>query len=40
MNYCGITVEVKLGDRIGDSIVVTQMGFEYQTDHPRELLMV
>jgi Xaa-Pro aminopeptidase len=40
MTYLGITVEVKLGDRIGDSIVVTQMEFEYLTDHPPELLMV
>jgi Xaa-Pro dipeptidase len=36
----GITVEGKLGGRIGDSIVVTKTGFEYLTDYPRELLVV
>ncbi len=40
MNCCGVTVEAKLGNRIGDSIVVTQMGFEYLTDLARENLMV
>lgn len=36
----GITLEGKLGGRIGDSIVVTKAGFEYLTDYPRELLVV
>jgi len=36
----GITVDGKLGGRIGDSIVVTKTGFEYLTDYPRELLVV
>jgi Xaa-Pro aminopeptidase len=36
----GITIEGRLGGRIGDSIVVTQTGFEYLTDYPRTLLIV
>jgi Xaa-Pro aminopeptidase len=35
----GITIEGKLGGRIGDSIVVTKTGFEYLTDYPRSLLI-
>ncbi|KUM24042.1 peptidase M24 [Mesorhizobium loti] len=34
----GITVDGKLGGRIGDSIVVTDTGFEYLTDYPRTIL--
>lgn len=34
----GITVDGKLGGRIGDSIVVTDTGFEYLTDYPRNIL--
>lgn len=36
----GISVDGKLGGRIGDSIVVTDTGYEYLTDYPRELLVV
>jgi Xaa-Pro aminopeptidase len=36
----GITIDGKLGGRIGDSIVVTKTGFEYLTDYPRTLLVV
>ncbi len=36
----GISVDGKLGGRIGDSIVVTEHGFEYLTEYPRELLVV
>ncbi|MBF0277735.1 MAG: aminopeptidase P family protein [SAR324 cluster bacterium] len=36
----GISVDGKLGGRIGDSIVVTETGFEYLTDYSRELLVV
>ena len=35
----GITIEGKLGGRIGDSIVVTKTGLEYLTDYPRNLLI-
>ncbi|MCV9999478.1 Xaa-Pro peptidase family protein [Pararhizobium sp. YC-54] len=34
----GITVDDRLGGRIGDSIVVTETGFEYLTDYPRTVL--
>lgn len=34
----GISVDGKFGGRIGDSIVVTEAGFEYLTDYPREVL--
>lgn len=36
----GISVDGKLGGRIGDSIVVTATGSEYLTDYRREILMV
>jgi len=36
----GITVEGQFGTRIGDSVVVTQDGFEYLTDFPRELTVL
>jgi Xaa-Pro dipeptidase len=36
----GITVPGKFGARLGDSIVVTQTGYEYLTNYPRELAVV
>ena len=36
----GISVDGKLGGRIGDSIVVTATGSDYLTDYPREILVV
>ena len=36
----GITVEGKFGGRIGDSVVVTQTGFEYLTPYPRNLTVL
>ena len=36
----GISVDGKLGGRIGDSIVVTDDGFEFLTEYRRELLVV
>ncbi len=36
----GITVPGDFGGRIGDSIVVTDRGFEYLTDYPRDLTIV
>lgn len=36
----GITIEGRLGGRIGDSIVVTKTGFEYLTEYPRTVLIV
>lgn len=36
----GITVEGEFGTRIGDSVVVTEDGFEYLTDFPRELTVL
>lgn len=34
----GISVDGQAGGRIGDSIVVTETGFEYLTSYPREIL--
>lgn len=36
----GISVDGKLGGRIGDSVVVTQTGSEYLTDYRRDILTV
>ena len=36
----GISVDGELGGRIGDSIVVTETGYEYLTEYPRQLLVV
>ena len=36
----GISVDGKLGGRIGDSVVVTDTGFEYLTEYPRKVLLV
>jgi Xaa-Pro aminopeptidase len=36
----GITVKGRFGTRIGDSILVTETGFEYLTDYPRELTVL
>ena len=36
----GISVDGQYGGRIGDSIVVTAEGFEYLTEHPREVVVV
>jgi len=36
----GVTVPGKLGGRIGDSIVVTETGFDYLTDYRRDLLVI
>jgi Xaa-Pro aminopeptidase len=36
----GISVDGKLGGRIGDSIVVTEDGFDYLTNYRRELIVV
>ncbi|WP_419904891.1 M24 family metallopeptidase [Kiloniella sp.] len=35
----GISVDGAYGGRIGDSIVVTETGFEYITEYPRQLLV-
>ncbi|MER9927090.1 Xaa-Pro peptidase family protein [Mesorhizobium sp. M0048] len=34
----GISLDGRLGGRIGDSIVITETGFEYLTDYPRKIL--
>ncbi len=36
----GITVAGDFGTRVGDSVVVTDHGFEYLTDFPRELTVL
>lgn len=36
----GITIEGTFGGRIGDSIVVTETGFDYLTEYPRELAVL
>lgn len=36
----GVTIPGRLGGRIGDSIVVTEAGFDFLTDFPREVLVV
>lgn len=36
----GISIDGELGGRIGDSIVVTDSGFEFLTDYSRDLLVV
>ncbi len=36
----GISVDGRLGGRIGDSVVVTKVGCDYLTDYRREILMV
>jgi Xaa-Pro dipeptidase len=36
----GITMEGKFGGRIGDSIVVTESGFDFLTPYPRELTIL
>ena len=36
----GITVPGKFGARVGDSILVTEAGFDYLTDYPRDLTVL
>ena len=36
----GITIEGEFGARVGDSIVVTEDGFEYLTPYPKELRII
>ena len=36
----GISVDGRLGGRIGDSIAVTADGIEYITQYPREIITV
>ncbi len=36
----GITLPGEFGARVGDSVVVTESGFEYLTDFPRELTVL
>ncbi len=36
----GITLPGAFGARVGDSVVVTENGFEYLTDFPRELTVL
>jgi Xaa-Pro dipeptidase len=36
----GISVDGRLGGRIGDSVAVTADGIEYITEYPRKILTV
>jgi Xaa-Pro aminopeptidase len=36
----GISVDGRLGGRIGDSVAVTETGTEYITEYPRNILTV
>jgi len=36
----GVTVPGRLGGRIGDSIVVTETGFAFLTDFPRDIMII
>jgi Xaa-Pro aminopeptidase len=36
----GITIEGRFGGRVGDSVLVTQTGFEYLTPYPRKLTVL
>ncbi len=36
----GISVDGRLGGRIGDSVVVTDTGYDYLTSYPRDILVV
>lgn len=36
----GVTVAGRLGGRVGDSVVITDDGFEYLTDYPREMTVL
>jgi Xaa-Pro dipeptidase len=36
----GVTVPGQVGGRIGDSVVVTENGFDFITDYPREVIIV
>ena len=36
----GISVDGRLGGRIGDSVVVTANGIEYITEYPRKIITV
>ena len=33
----GVTISGSLGARVGDSILVTESGYEYLTSYPKEL---
>lgn len=36
----GVTVPKQVGGRIGDSVVVTDGGFDFITEYPREITIV
>jgi len=38
--YGGITIEGEFGARVGDTIVVTEDGFEYLTPYPKHLQVI